>query len=83
MSINQYNEDSYEQTLISLFKQMGYQYECGYDVERDYRNPYYDSDLREALHRLNPMLMSGELKVDDVTLQKRTRYVYTTIYSKC
>jgi len=56
MSINQYNEDSYEQTLISLFKQMGYQYECGYDVERDFREPYYAEDLRKGLRRQNPML---------------------------
>ena len=40
MSINQFDENSYEQALIALFKEMGYQYECGYDVERDYREPY-------------------------------------------
>lgn len=26
MSINQFTEDSYEQTLIDLFRRMGYQY---------------------------------------------------------
>ena len=34
MSINQFTEDSYEQTLIDLFQRMSYQYEYGYDVER-------------------------------------------------
>ena len=38
MSINQFTEDSYEQTLIDLFQRMGYQYECGYDVERDFQS---------------------------------------------
>lgn len=56
MSIKQFTEESYENTLIQLFQDLGYQYECGYDVERDYRNPYYEEDLREALHRQNPML---------------------------
>ena len=61
MSTNKFTEDSYEQTLISLFKELGYQYECGYDVERDYRLPYHVSDLREALQRLNPMLSAEVL----------------------
>lgn len=56
MSISHHTEESYENTLIQLFQDLGYQYECGYDVERDYRNPYYDPDLREALRRQNPML---------------------------
>ena len=56
MTTYYHSEANYENTLIQLFQDLGYQYECGYDVERDYRNPYYERDLREALHRLNPML---------------------------
>ena len=56
MSTNQFTEDSYEQSLIALFRQMGYQYECGYDVERDFREPYYADDLRRSLRSLNPQL---------------------------
>jgi len=56
MSIDQFTEDSYEQALIELFQGMGYQYECGYDVERDFREPYYAPDLKRALKRQNPML---------------------------
>ena len=54
MSINQFTEDSYEQTLIDLFQRMGYQYECGYDVERDFREPWYVVDLQNALRKQNP-----------------------------
>ena len=54
MSKNQFTEDSYEQTLIDLFKRMGYQYECGYDVERDFREPWYVDDLKQALRKQNP-----------------------------
>jgi len=79
MSINQYNEDSYEQTLISLFKQMGYQYECGYDVERDFREPYYAEELRKGLRRQNPMMSEEVLheafrmvtNVNEGTLEQR------------
>ncbi|MBR3480943.1 MAG: type I restriction endonuclease subunit R [Prevotella sp.] len=56
MATNQHSEANYENTLIQLFQDLGYQYECGYDVERDYRNPYYEADLQDALRRQNPML---------------------------
>ena len=54
MSENKYGENEYEQTLIQLFKGLGYDYECGYDVERDFREPYYVEDLQKALRKLNP-----------------------------
>ena len=60
MSINQFTEDSYEQTLIDLFRRMGYRYECGYDVERDIREPWYGADLQQSLRKLNPN-MSDEV----------------------
>ena len=34
-----FTENDYEQALIELFKQMGYEYEYGPDIERDYREP--------------------------------------------
>ena len=79
MATNQHNEANYENTLIALFRQMGYQYECGYDVERDYRNPYYEEDLRDALQRLNPMLSAEVLNeafrlvthINEGTLEQR------------
>ena len=42
--------------LIDLFQELGYEYACGYDVERDFREPFYGEDLHKALRRLNPML---------------------------
>ena len=48
-------EDSYEQALISLFRdELGYCYESGYDVDRDYHEPFYREQLVAALRRLNP-----------------------------
>ena len=79
MSTNQHNEAQYENTLIQLFQDLGYAYECGYDVERDYRNPYYEEDLCDALRRLNPMLSEEVLNeafrlvthVNEGTLEQR------------
>ena len=53
-----FNEDAYEQTLIALFRdELGYAYECGYDVEeRDYKEPFYRADLEASMRRLNPEL---------------------------
>ena len=54
MSTDKFTENDYELALIELFKQLGYDYECGYDVERDFRQPCYVAELMAALRRLNP-----------------------------
>ena len=52
-----FTEDAYEQTLIALFRdELGYAYECGYEVERDYREPFHRADLLASMRRLNPSL---------------------------
>lgn len=52
-----FTEDAYEQTLIALFRdELGYAYECGYEVERDYKEPFYRADLVASMRRLNPGL---------------------------
>ena len=62
MSTIFFTEDSYEQALIGLFKELGYEYECGYDVERDFREPFYAADLKAALRKQNPMLSEEVLQ---------------------
>ena len=62
MGTIQLTEEGYERTLIELFQELDYQYECGYDVERDFRNPYYEADLKAALRRQNPMLTDDVLE---------------------
>ena len=52
-----FTEDAYEQTLIALFRdELGYAYECGYEVERNYKEPFYRADLVASMRRLNPQL---------------------------
>ncbi len=52
-----YNESSYENSLIELFKNdLKYEYVCGFDVERDFYSPIYEDVLLESLYRLNKAL---------------------------
>ena len=89
MNTNQHTEAHYENTLIELFQQMGYAYECGYDVERDFRNPYYEADLKQALHKLNPQLSEGVLQeafrlithVNEGTLEQRNEQLMDYLQS--
>ena len=89
MSINQFDENSYEQVLIALFKEMGYQYELGYEVERDYREPFLAEDLRKGLRRLNPMVSNTVLEdalrlitnVNEGTLEQRNEQLMDYLQS--
>ena len=51
-----FDEAAYENSLIELFRNMGYQYEYGPNVERDVKSPLYETVLLDSLHRLNPNL---------------------------
>ncbi|MBQ6750189.1 MAG: type I restriction endonuclease subunit R [Bacteroidaceae bacterium] len=89
MTTNLHTEESYERTLIEVFRQMGYAYECGYDVERDFRNPYYEADLKEGLRRMNPMLREGVLEeafrlithIHEGTLEQRNEQLMDYVQS--
>ena len=57
-----YTEADYENSVIELFQNMGYQYVYGPDVERDYKSPLYDDVLAESLSRLNPSLPDAAIQ---------------------
>ena len=48
-----YTEADYENSVIELFRNMGYSYLYGPDIERDFRNPLYEEELVASLYRLN------------------------------
>ncbi len=48
-----FTEDKYEQAIIELFKNMGYDYFYAPDLTRDHTSPLLDSTLRESLVRIN------------------------------
>ena len=57
-----FTEATYENSVIELFKEMGYTHLYGPDVERDFYNPLYEQELIAALERLNPTLPSDAIQ---------------------
>ena len=51
-----FDEANYENSVLALFQNMGYQHVYGPDLERDYKSPLYETVLEQSLHRLNPKL---------------------------
>lgn len=59
-----FTEADYENSIIELFENMGYQHVYGPDIERDFYSPLYSDVLNEYIHRLNPSL--SEEAISDV-----------------
>ena len=53
MNNDRFTEDSYEQALIDLFMDIGYEYDYGPDMERDYREPVNKRELHNELAWFN------------------------------
>ena len=52
--LESYTEADYENSIIQLFQNMGYQYVYAPDLDRDFKSPLYEDELITALHRINP-----------------------------
>lgn len=50
---NLFTEDTYEQAIIELFENMGYDHIYAPDLDRDYTSPLLDSILIDSLVRIN------------------------------
>lgn len=57
-----YTEADYENTIIELFRHMGWRYVYGPDLERDYHDPLYEDELEGALHRINPTMPESAIQ---------------------
>ncbi len=57
-----YTEDSYEKSVIELFENMDYKYIYGPDFERDFTDPLIESELTEALEKINKGLHNDAIK---------------------
>ncbi len=56
-----YTEADYENSIIELFQNMGYQHVYGPDIDRDFYSPLYETELLAALERLNPDMPSDAI----------------------
>lgn len=57
-----FSEESYENSIIELFCNMGYTHVYGPNVERDFTDPLYKEVLEESLFRLNSKLPYEAIK---------------------
>lgn len=57
----EYTEASYENSVIELFEEMGWQHAYGPDIDRDYSDPLFESELDESLRRINPDMPSSAI----------------------
>ena len=57
-----FTEADYENSVLELFRNLGYKYVYGPDLERDYKNPLYEDVLIESLSRLNPSLPEAAIQ---------------------
>ena len=64
MNDERFTEEKYEQALIELFQSMGYDYEYGPDMERDYREPVDKEELKKCLSWVNALDLGKRLPKD-------------------
>ena len=67
--MSDYNEEAYENALIELFQNMGWEHVYGPDIERDWHSPLYDSVLEDSIRRLNPKATPAA--IDEALLKLR------------
>lgn len=67
--MSDYNEEAYENALIELFLNMGWEHVHGPEVERDWHSPLYDSVLEDSIRRLNPK--ADPSAIDEALLKLR------------
>lgn len=48
-----FTEASYENSIIELFENMGYEHVYGPNIERDFYSPFYEEELENSLHNIN------------------------------
>ncbi len=57
-----YKEANYENSIVELFRNMGYRHVYGPKIERDFYSPLYDEELIAALYRLNPSMPEAAIQ---------------------
>lgn len=64
-----YNEEAYENALVELFQNMGWEHVYSQDIDRDWHSPLYDSVLEDSIRRLNPS--AAPAAIDEALLKLR------------
>ena len=67
--MSDYNEEAYENALIELFQNMGWEHVYGPDIDSDFHSPLYDSVLEDSIRHLNQKAALGA--IDEALLKFR------------
>jgi len=51
-----YTEADYENSIVELFENLGYQHVYAPELDHDFYNPLYEAELVSAMHRINPSM---------------------------
>lgn len=54
-----FTESNYENAVLELLQSLGYNYQYGPDIVRDYHSPLYEDVLLPSLERINRGLAFG------------------------
>ena len=67
--MSDYNEEAYENALVELFQNMGWEHVYEPEIERDWHSPLYDSVLEDSIRRINPG--AAPAAIDEALLKLR------------
>ena len=56
-----FTEASFENSVVELFENLGYNHVYGPDVERDFKDPLMEDELRSTMEMINPSLPSAAI----------------------
>lgn len=84
MNMSEYNfsESSFENAVIDLFKQQGYEYSCGYDLHRTNEEVILVDDFKDYLSKRYSSLNLQEAEIDFILhnlLSSRGTSLYSTM----
>ena len=77
--MSEFNESSYEKSIIELLENLGYNYVYGPDVDRKLTDPLMEDELRSILEMINPGLPKAA--IDEVIFKIRN-YEVGSLVSK-
>ena len=77
--MSEFNEASYENSIVELLENLGYTHVYGPDVERNFRTYCMSDELRMSLERINPTLPSAAI---DEALFKINNYEAVALVAK-
>jgi len=77
-----YSESNFENAVLELFEQQGYEYVCGYDIHRTNEEVLLINDFKEYLARRYAKLDLQESEIDELTrnlIMQRGTSLYSTM----